>query len=157
VLDGTTALPALIGRAKRRLTDPRYLGLMLEALEKHADLFAGLATATLCHEDLNPFNLVFNVCNGLPQLVGILDFESAWASTGESDLARLEFWWMTAGTATREGYTEVASVADEYPLRRPLLQLLWCLEYAQQHASPEHQAFTNSVFAELGLPDIQLG
>jgi Ser/Thr protein kinase RdoA (MazF antagonist) len=157
VLDGTTALPALIRRAQRRLTNPRYLALMLEALDRHTYLFAGLATATLCHEDLNPFNLVFNVRDGLPELVGILDFESAWASTGESDLARLEFWWMTAGTAIREGYTEVASVADEYMLRRPLLQLLWCLEYAEQHASPEHQAFTNRVFAELGLPDFQLG
>ena len=114
-------------------------------------------TPTLCHEDLNPNNLVFNIRDGQPELVGILDFESAWASTGESDLARLELWWMMAGTAIRQGYSEVADVATEYLMRRPLLQLLWCLEYAEQHASVEHQALTNGVCTELGLSEIHLG
>jgi fructosamine-3-kinase len=157
VIDGTTVLPALSRRAQQRLTKPRHLAIMLDTLEIHKDLFVGLSTPTLCHEDLNPYNLVFNVRDGLPELVGILDFESAWASTGESDLARLELWWMTAGTAVREGYLEVAAISAEYTMRRPLLQLLWCLEYAEQHATVEHQAVTNGVCAELGLPDIKLG
>jgi len=114
-------------------------------------------TPTLCHEDLNPNNLVFNIRDGQPELVGILDFESAWASTGESDLARLELWWMMAGTAIRQGYSDVANVATEYLMRRPLLQLLWCLEYAEQHASVEQQALTNGVCTELGLSEIHLG
>jgi aminoglycoside phosphotransferase (APT) family kinase protein len=157
VIDGTTALPALRRRAQQRLTKPRHLAIILDALEAHGDLFAGLSTPTLCHEDLNPNNLVFNIRDGQPELVGILDFESAWASTGESDLARLEFWWMMAGTAIRQGYMEVTAVAAEYMTRRPLLQLLWCLEYAEHDASAQHQALTNAVCAELGVPDIQLG
>ncbi len=157
VIDGTAVLPALRRRAQQRLTNPRHLAVMLETLETHKDLFAGLSTPTLCHEDLNPNNLVFTIRDGQPELVGILDFESAWASTGESDLARLEFWWMMAGTAIRQGYSDVAAVAAEYLVRRPLLQLLWCLEYAEHHASVEHQALTNGVCAELGVPEIQLG
>jgi aminoglycoside phosphotransferase (APT) family kinase protein len=157
VIDGTTVLPALRRRAQQRLTKPRNLAVMLDTLEVHQDLFAGVSTPTLCHEDLNPNNLVFNMREGQPELVGILDFESAWASTGESDLARLELWWMMAGTAVRQGYAEVAAISAEYMMRRPLLQLLWCLEYAEQHVSAEHQAVTNGVCAELGVPEIQLG
>jgi len=157
VIDGTAVLPALRRRAQQRLTKPRHLAFMLDTLETHRDLLAGVLTPTLCHEDLNPNNLVFNIRDGQPELVGILDFESAWASTGESDLARLELWWMMAGTAIRQGYSEVADVATEYLMRRPLLQLLWCLEYAEQHASVEHQALTNGVCTELGLSEIHLG
>jgi Ser/Thr protein kinase RdoA (MazF antagonist) len=87
VIDGTAALPAFRRRAEQRLTNPRHLTLLLDMLERHRNLFAGLSTPTLCHEDLNPNNLVFNIHNGQPELVGILDFESAWASTGESYLA----------------------------------------------------------------------
>ena len=156
VVDGTAVLPALRRRAQQRLTKPRHLAVMLETLETHEDLFADLSTSTLCHEDLNPNNLVFTIRDGLPELVGILDFESAWASTGESDLARLELWWMMAGTAVRQGYSEVAPISAEYMMRRPLFQLLWCLEYAEHRASVEHQALTNGVCAELGVPEIQL-
>lgn len=155
VIDGTAVLPALRHRAQRRLTKRRHLALMLDTLDKFGDRFVDVSMPTLCHEDLNPNNLVFNLRNGQPELVGILDFESAWASTGESDLARLELWWMTAGAAIRQGYSEVADVASEYTIRRPLLQLLWCLEYAEQHASVEHLAITNGVCAELGLPPIR--
>jgi Ser/Thr protein kinase RdoA (MazF antagonist) len=65
---------------------------MLDVLESPTSLFEGLPTPTLCHEDMNPNNLVFEIRDGRPVLSGILDFESAWASTGESDLARLELW-----------------------------------------------------------------
>ena len=112
-------------------------------------------TPTLCHEDLNPNNLVFEVRHGRPELAGILDFESAWASTGESDLARLELWWMSAGAAVREGYLEAAPLAAEYAARRPLLQLLWCLEYAQFRNDPEDQAVMHQVCDELGIAHIQ--
>jgi fructosamine-3-kinase len=88
-------------------------------------------------------------------LSGILDFESAWASTGESDLARLELWWFTRGTALRDGYAELATLSDGYLLRRPVLQLLWCLEYADYHPTVEHQLVTNAVCAELGMPHVR--
>jgi aminoglycoside phosphotransferase (APT) family kinase protein len=154
VMNGTPLVPALERRARQRLTTPRYLTLFLELLEERAHLFASVSTPTLCHEDLNAHNLVFEIRDGLPELTGILDFESAWASTGESDLARLELWRLSAGSALREGYQEVAPVADEYEARRPLLQLLWCLEYAQFHNSAEDQAVMDQVCDELGIAHI---
>jgi aminoglycoside phosphotransferase (APT) family kinase protein len=113
-----------------------------------------LSTPTLCHEDLNPYNLVFEIRNGRPELTGVLDFESAWAGTSESDLARLELWRLSTGSALRAGYTEVATVADEYEARRPLLQLLWCLEYAQFHNSAKDQAVMHHVCDELAIVHI---
>jgi aminoglycoside phosphotransferase (APT) family kinase protein len=97
VADGTAVVDALKRRALRRITTPRYRDVMLDVLDTRADLFANVSSATLCHEDMNPYNLVFELREGQPVLSGILDFESAWASTGESDLARLELWWFTAG------------------------------------------------------------
>lgn len=44
---------------------------------------------------------------------------------------------------------------DEYVLRRPLLQLLWCLEFAEGHPSAEHLALTDGVCADLGMPRLQ--
>jgi hypothetical protein len=105
---------------------------------------------------MNPYNLVFDIRDGLPVLSGILDFESAWASTGESDLARLELWRLTGGSALREGYSEIDSAGSEYRARKPVLQLLWCLEYAEHNASAEHQAVTDQVCRELGIESIQL-
>ncbi|MBV9895358.1 MAG: phosphotransferase [Chloroflexi bacterium] len=154
VLDGTTVVPALKQRALRRIKTPRYRDVMLEVLDTRADLFADVSVATLCHEDMNPNNLVFELHNGQPVLSGILDFESAWASMGESDLARLELWWFTGGGALLEGYTEVANIPEGYAARRPVLQLLWCLEYADSHPTREHQAVTDELCAELGIAAI---
>jgi Ser/Thr protein kinase RdoA (MazF antagonist) len=155
VANPCAVVPGLMGRARRRLSHPRYLALMLELLESRARLFDGVSTPTLCHEDLNSHNLVFDLRDGQPALTGILDFESAWASTGESDLARLELWRLSAGAAVRAGYTDVASLAEDYPARRPVLQLLWCLEYAQDHPSEDgHQALTNQVCDELRIAHI---
>jgi Ser/Thr protein kinase RdoA (MazF antagonist) len=155
VVDGTGAVAALKRRAHQRIKTSRYRGLILDVLESRASLFAGLPAPTLCHEDMNPYNLLFEIRDGQPVLSGILDFESAWASTGESDLARLELWRLTAGNALREGYADVAHTGNEYPARKPVLQLLWCLEYAEHDASAEHQAVTNQVCAELGIAPIQ--
>ncbi|MDQ6673905.1 MAG: phosphotransferase [Chloroflexota bacterium] len=157
VVDGATAGVALARRARRRIRTPRYLDLMLDLLESRASLFESLSIATLVHEDMNPYNLVFEMRDGQPVLSGILDFESAWASTGESDLARLELWALTAGGPLREGYTAVVQLADGYAARKPVLQLLWCLEYADFNSSAEHQVVTDGVCAELGIAPIQLG
>jgi Ser/Thr protein kinase RdoA (MazF antagonist) len=151
VIDGTTAVHALKRRAGQRLTNRSYLERFLDVLDERQHLFESLSTPTLCHEDLNPNNLVFEVRDGRPQLTGVLDFESAWASTGESDLARLELWWMSAGRSVREGYTSLAPLAPDYELRRPLLQLLWCLEFAQFRNTAADQAVLNQVCAELGI------
>jgi len=91
-----------------------------------------------------------------PVLTGVLDSESAWAGVAESDLARLEFWRMTAGSTLRSGYAEVTPLPAAYVHRRPILQLLWCLEFADEHPTAEHQADTDRVCAELGIPRIGL-
>ncbi|MBV9581380.1 MAG: aminoglycoside phosphotransferase family protein [Chloroflexi bacterium] len=155
VANGTAVVAALQQRALRRISTPRYRHVMLEVLETRSGMFGDESAATLCHEDLNPNNLVFELHDGQPVLSGILDFESAWASTGESDLARLELWWFTRGTAIRDGYTELGAISDSYPTRRPVLQLLWCLEYADVHPTVEHEAVTNAVCAELGIPPVR--
>ena len=157
VRDGTSVVAALQQRALRRIKTPRYRDIMLGVLETRAKMFEDVSVPTLCHEDMNPNNLVLELRGDVPVLSGILDFESAWASTGESDLARLELWWFTRGTAIREGYTELAHIADSYSFRRPVLQLLWCLEYADSHPTLEHQTVTNAVCAELGIPAVRFG
>jgi len=151
VIDATTAVPALRRRAGLRLTNRRYLVLFLEVFQERQHMFDGVSTPTLCHEDLNPNNLVFEMRDGRPALTGILDFESAWASTGESVLARLELWWMSAGTAIREGYTDVPPLAAECEARRPLLQLLWCLEYAEFRNAAQDEAVMRQVCDELAI------
>jgi hypothetical protein len=89
-------------------------------------------------------------------VTGILDFESAWAGAAESDLARLELWRLSRGTAVRDGYVEVASVADAYAAMRPALQLACCLEYAEYHPSEKgHQALTNLICDELEIAHIR--
>jgi fructosamine-3-kinase len=65
-------------------------------------------------------------------------------------------WWFTGGTPIREGYAEVAALADGYSARRPVLQLLWCLEYADFHPTLEHQRVTGAVCTELGLRQFAL-
>lgn len=157
VLAGKPGLrAALLSRAQRRLKTPRFLDVMQKALEAHADAFADAPDPTLCHEDLNPYNLLFELHDGKPVLTGVLDFESAWAGVGESDLARLEFWRFTRGTAVRDGYEEIAPLSSGYGRRRSLLQLLWCLEYAEGHPSARHQADTTDVCEMLGIPAIEL-
>ncbi|MGH2410114.1 MAG: fructosamine kinase family protein, partial [Chloroflexota bacterium] len=106
----------------------------------------------LCHEDLNPYNiLVHDDAGGLPT-VAVIDFDSAWAGCSESDLARLEFWRGMVGEGFWKAYRSCASVDPRYPERRPFYQLLWCLEYAS--ATPQHLADTAAVCRSLGIPPV---
>jgi aminoglycoside phosphotransferase (APT) family kinase protein len=157
MVDGcSTATDALRGRIWRRLGTDRYRECMLKVLDAHADAFATAPGPTLCHEDLNPNNLLFETVDSRPVLSGVLDFETAWAGLGESDLARLELWRFTGGPALRAGYAERVSLGADYLRRRPVLQLLWCLEYAESGVSPRHQADTERVCQELGVPPSEL-
>jgi aminoglycoside phosphotransferase (APT) family kinase protein len=85
-------LAALSERAGRRLRMPDYRQCFGQVLDAGADLFSAAAAPgpRLCHEDLNPYNVLFELHNDEPVLTGVLDFESAWAGLPESDLARLE-------------------------------------------------------------------
>ncbi len=148
------AIAALQAKARQRIRTPVHRRLMLDLLEHRACVFATVAGPQLTHEDMNPNNLLFEMRDDEPVLSGVLDFESAWAGVADSDLARLELWRLTRGPALRDGYADVADIPAEYVLRRPILQLLWCLEYADDHTSTAHEADTAGVCAEIGIPPI---
>ena len=152
VVDGAVSFfAALRTRVQRRLHDTRARAFFLDALSEREAWFGDVSRACLSHEDLNPHNVLFEVGAAGLVLTGVLDFELAWAGLGESDLARLELWRLTAGSAVRNGYLEVAGVSAGYERRRPLLQLLWCLEFGQHRPTAQHQADTGAVCQELGL------
>lgn len=143
---------ALAERARRRIMSKSSLELFLKVLERRADLFSELSEPCLCHEDLHQYNLIFRWIDDRWRLVNILDFDSAWAGCHESDLARLEIWNRSAAEDFMRSYKEVHPVARECPERRPVYQLLWCLEYASE--TPRHLADTARVCAELGIAEI---
>ena len=70
---------------------------MLDVLESRRVSSNDLQASILCHEDLNPNNLLFAMCDGQPVLSGILDFESAWA----------EHWAVTDEVCAELGITPI--------------------------------------------------
>jgi len=48
-----------------------------------------------------------------------------------------------------DAYQQAAPLSPEYARRRPIYQLLWCLEYAEP--SRQHNADTRRVCQELGV------
>jgi Ser/Thr protein kinase RdoA (MazF antagonist) len=149
---GTGFIPALTHRARRRIPNPLHAALFAELLTARADLFAELVGGALCHEDLNPHNILVAEHGGQWRVAAILDFESAWAGQAESDLARLELWRGMTGREFWTGYEAVVPVSSRYLERRALYQLLWCLEYARP--TPEHNADTAQVCEALGIEAI---
>jgi len=154
VLDGATYPVALAERAWRQIGEPRHAALFLAVLDARAEAFAQASRPCLVHDDLNPNNLLVarDEGSGCWHLTGILDFDSAWAGAAESDLARLAFWDGMAGIAFWSGYGVTRSPTPREAERRLVLQLLWCLEYAQP--TPRHHEDTARVCAVLGLPPI---
>jgi aminoglycoside phosphotransferase (APT) family kinase protein len=155
---GDDYLSALLARARRRIANPTHADLFAELLHAHAADFAGIAEPRLTHEDLNPSNLL--VVPGEDEhddwhISAVLDFGSAWAGCPESDIARLDLWHDMMGEGFREAYTAYQPLADDYPSRRPVFQLLWCLEYARP--TPAHHADTARVCAELGIAPVTFG
>ena len=152
VAQGAPLLSALEQRAARRLVDTRHVALFSSVLHAREAAFAHAPGPVLCHEDLNPHNILLRHEAGTWQVTAILDFDSAWAGSAESDLARLELWRGLTGEGFRSAYKAVTPIAPGYEERRPVYQLLWCLEYADP--SPEHVADTAGVCAELGIPPV---
>ncbi len=161
--DGTLAVApasyvqALRERAMRRITNIAHAELFSALLEEKAYLFEEIAKSSLCHEDLHGHNILFNRYEeeGLQKwrLTGILDFDSAWAGCSESDLARLELWRGMIAPSFWNGYRERNDVSERYPQRRPIYQLMWCLEY--DSTAPEHLADIESVCAAMNLPSTE--
>jgi aminoglycoside phosphotransferase (APT) family kinase protein len=151
-VDAQGYLEALAAWAATLIADPQHLALFQRLLREHADRFADVGPPRLTHEDLNPTNLLLRRDPDGWRLAGVLDFDKAWAGCGESDLARLELWEGMTDPGFWEGYTSVLPVPDGYPARRPLYQLLWCLEYAR--ATPQHNTDTRAVCDELGIAPV---
>ncbi len=148
-------LEALTARARRRIANPTHADLFANVLQARASDFADISEPRLTHEDLNPSNLLLvpgENEGGDWRMAALLDFESAWAGCPESDIARLELWRDMMGDGFYAGYTTIRPIAEGYPARRLVYQLLWCLEYA--HATPAHHADTARVCAALGIPAV---
>jgi fructosamine-3-kinase len=156
--DGTiqgnaSCLTALAERARTFIKSEHSRDLFLSVLDKNANLFADVGEANLCHEDLHGHNILFHFEQGQWRLATILDFDKAWAGHAESDLARLELWRGMMGKGFWETYEKLHPLDGLYQRRRPIYQLLWCLEYARPTA--EHLTDTQRVCAELGLAAIE--
>jgi fructosamine-3-kinase len=148
---GSSYIDSLAERARRRIKDYARLDLFLSLLKDRASLFKEIKQPSFCHDDLHKHNILFNRERGEWRLSAILDFDSAYAGHHESDLARLDLWRGMMGPGFWEVYTDMLTVSPMYTERRPIHQLLWCLEYTS--ASPQHQFDTRDVLAQLGLSD----
>ena len=145
---GASCLSALEQHAARILPNPRLLEAFLAALAKRARWFEQAQGASLCHEDLHGYNILFNQQAGQWHLSAILDFDKAWAGHAETDLARLEIWRGMTSPDFWAAYRALRPVEEGYLQRRPVYQLLWCLEYAR--TTRQHLADTRRVCQELG-------
>jgi fructosamine-3-kinase len=99
---------------------------------------------------LHQYNILFHQVHGHWQLAAILDFDKAWAGHHEIDLARLDLWDGMTQTDFWQTYQRVLPIDPLYAQRRPVYQLLWCLEYAD--STPKHLADTQRVCQELNIP-----
>jgi fructosamine-3-kinase len=147
---GDSYFPALAERARHSIESARLRDLFFSVLEKHQELFADIRHASLCHEDLHKYNILFHYQQGMWRLATILDFDKAWAGHHEIDLARFEFWEGMLGHDFWQSYEAIHPLESLYRQRRPIYQLLWCFEYARSTA--EHLADTRRLCAELGIP-----
>lgn len=146
-------LSALAAHARAIIRHEHLRDLFLSVLEKERAFFSEVREASLCHEDLHQHNILFQYRQGRWHLAAILDLDKAWAGHHETDLARLEFWRGMTSHGFWEGYEAIRRVEPFYRQRRPIYQLLWCLEVAWPTA--EHLADTQRVCAELGLPRLE--
>jgi len=136
VTAGTTYYQALMERAQRRIANPAHAMLFVSLLQERSQLFNGLVAGTAADQPA----------------VAVIDFDSAWAGCSESDLARLEFWRGMTGEGFWEAYQDYVPVSVSYPERRPIYQLLWCLEYARPTA--QHITDTERVCTALGIAPV---
>ncbi len=144
---------ALLEHARSSIKNAHLQDLFSAVLEKRQHLFSDVRQARLCHEDLHQHNILFQHRQGQWRLATILDFDKAWAGHHETDLARLELW---RGMTSQEFWRSYEAICPREPLyqqRRPIYQLLWCLEYAR--STPEHLADTQRVCEQLGLPRLE--
>ena len=146
-------LAALTQRAQHSIKNAHLSDLFLSALDERRHLFSDVRQASLCHEDLHHYNILFQYRQGQWRLATILDFDKAWAGHHEIDLARLDLWKGMTSNEFWPSYEAICQIEPLYRQRRPIYQLLWCLEYARPTA--KHLADTRRLCAELGLPRLE--
>jgi Ser/Thr protein kinase RdoA (MazF antagonist) len=146
-------LTALAERARHLIRNAHLRELFASVLEKQRHLFLDVRQASLCHDDLHKYNILFQCRQGQWHLATILDFDKAWAGHHDPDLARLELWEDRMSQEFWQSYEAVCPIEPLYKQRRPIYQLLWCLEYAQP--TIEHLADTRAICEELGLPALE--
>jgi fructosamine-3-kinase len=152
IQDGEPFLSALEARSHLFVRSERLRDLFLSVLDQNEQLFRDVPTPSLCHEDLHAYNILFERQSGGWRLATILDFDKAWAGHNEIDLARLDFWRGMVSPDFWLAYKATHAIDDLYLQRRPIYQLLWCLEFAKPIS--QHLADTRRVCTELGLPPI---
>ena len=150
---GRPYLAVLQARANHFIKTERLRDYFSAVLARSAHLFDDVSTANLCHEDLHRYNILFENRQGQWHLTTILDFDKAWAGHRETDLARLDLWTGMTNEAFWQAYNAVYPVDPLYRQRRPVYQLLWCLEVAWPTA--KHLADTRQVCLELDFPAIE--
>ena len=146
-------LPAFRKRVQQSIKKVHLRDLFFSALDNQLHLFEGVRYASLCHEDLHGHNILFQYRQGQWHLATILDFDKAWAGHHESDLARMEFWKGMTSNEFWRSYKAICSIDPLYKQRRPIYQLLWCLEYARP--TLKHLVDTQRLCAELGIPSVE--
>ncbi len=142
-------LAALRERASNSIQNARLRDYFFSVLHQYAHLFDDVCVANLCHEDLHKHNILFENQQGQWRLATILDFDKGWAGHRETDLARLDLWTGMTNEDFWQAYEEIYPADTLYQQRRPIYQLLWCLEYAQP--TTKHLADTQRVCQELGV------
>ena len=152
VSEGISYKTVLLNRARRTIGAPALRNVFAQVVEDRSDLLASAHTPQLCHDDLHHYNILFAEHAGRWQLATILDFDKAYAGCAESDVARMEFWAHMHHPTFWEAYHAVHPTLEGYEARRPIYQLLWCLEYAVM--SKQHLEDTERVCRELGIPAI---
>ncbi len=150
VIGNEQYLPVLVQRARTCIKGTRARDLFFSVLDKQQLLFRDIHQARLCHEDLHQHNILFRFRRGQWHLATILDFDKAWAGHNEIDLARMEFWRGMMRKEFWQPYEAVCPLDLRYHLRRPIYQLLWCLEVAW--LSAEHIRDTQRLCMENGYP-----
>jgi len=150
---GYPYLTALEERINSSVRNIRLRDFFFSVMSQYTHLFDDVCTPNLCHEDLHKHNILFEQRKGQWCLATILDFDKGWAGHREIDTARLDLWTGMTNLDFWQAYQEIHQVGALYKQRRPIYQLLWCLEYAQPTA--RHLADTKQVCRELGVPPIE--
>jgi Ser/Thr protein kinase RdoA (MazF antagonist) len=145
-------LPALLAHARRIIRNDGMGAQFSDLLEANAGLWGSAIPPAITHDDLHGFNVLFHP-DRLTEVSGILDFDKAWSGPAESDLARMELWGGMTSPSFLAAYSERIPELPGYEERRPIYQLLWCLEFAQN--TPDHLKTTSTLLEQLGLPPLQ--